>query len=227
MKALLGQGGMATVWRAVQLSTGREVALKLMEPLLLASRRARARFDRELRLTARLTHPNIARIYEGGSTGALGYFTMELVEGLPLDAYVEQRQIPPPEVLKLVLLVCEAVRHAHQNGVIHRDLKPSNILVDAAGQPHVLDFGLARAIEEAGTDVALTSDGAAFAGTIAFMSPEQAMGGHTLDTRTDVYSLGVVLFRLLTGQLPYDLSGSRAECLRNIAETIPPRFPAV
>ena len=219
---LLGQGGMGTVWRAVQTGTGREVALKVMEPMLLASRRARSRFERELRLTARLQHPHICRVYDGGSTGSVCYNAMELIDGVPLDQYAQGLDAPVPrerrrQVLQLMAHVCQAVGHAHQNAVIHRDLKPSNILIDRQGQPHLVDFGLAKALEEAGADLTVTLDGD-LAGTPAYMSPEQAGGERTLDTRTDVYSLGVIMFRLLTGKSPHDLAGSRLEVLRRIAE---------
>src|SRR5665213_792969 len=226
IKNLLGQGGMGTVWRAVQTSTGREVALKVLEPLPLVSPRARARFERELRLAAQLCHPNIARVYDGGTTGAVCYNAMELIDGAPLDEFVESHGLSQRQILDLMIRICQAVAHAHQNAVIHRDLKPSNILVDKEGQPHLLDFGIARALEEATaeTDLLLTLDGV-LAGTPAYMSPEQASGISTLDTRTDVYSLGVILYQLLTGRLPRDPSGSRLEMLRRIAETepLPPR----
>ena len=215
--ALLGRGGMGAVWRAVQTGTGRQVALKSMDPLLFTSPRARARFDRELRLAARLQHPNLARVYDGGSSAAGCYYAMELIEGQPLDEYVRTRGPSQNQVLDLMLLVCQGVRHAHQNGVIHRDLKPSNIMVDGSGQPRVLDFGLARAIDEAAVDPGVTMEGD-LAGTPAYMSPEQASVSGALDTRTDVYSLGVILHELLTGRNPHDLIGPRSTVLRRIGE---------
>jgi serine/threonine protein kinase/tetratricopeptide (TPR) repeat protein len=226
---LLGQGGMGTVWRAVQMGTGREVALKVMEPLLLASPRARSRFERELRLTARLRHPHITRVYDGGSTGSVCYNAMELIHGLPLDHYIQSQKFSGPrerqtQVLQLMIKVCQAVAHAHQNAIIHRDLKPSNILIDQDGQPHLVDFGLAKALEEAGAELTITFDGD-LAGTPAYMSPEQAGGSASLDTRTDVYSLGVILYRLLTDRFPHDLTGSRMQVLQRIAgaDPAPPR----
>ena len=214
-EGLLGQVGMASVWRARQIGTGQHVALKVMNPLLFTSARARGRFERELRLTSTLRHPSIARIYDGGTTGGACYYAMELVEGEHLDRYVSERKLSQRQVLELMRQVCEAVQHAHQNGIIHRDLKPSNILVDSGGGPRVLDFGLAKALADAGPELTISLDGD-LAGTPAYMSPEQAAGAPTVDTRSDVYSLGVILYRLLTGNPPHELSGSRLEVLKRI-----------
>ncbi len=215
---LLGQGGMGTVWSAIQLSTHREVALKLLGRGGFSSEKARARFEREVELTARLEHPNIAGLYDSGLYRGVHYYAMELIEGVPLDEYAADQHLTQREILDLMRTVCEAVQHAHQNGVIHRDLKPTNILVSADGEPHVLDFGLAKGFLEKDSSLGVSSADEA-AGTPAYMSPEQAAGRvDRIDTRTDVYALGVVVFRLLTGESPHDLSGTRYEVLRRVAE---------
>ncbi len=214
----LGQGGMGTVWRAVQLSTQRQVALKLLARGAFAAEKALARFEREVELTARLQHPNIAQIFDSGLHQGVRYYAMELVDGTALDDYVKGQRLPQRQILELMRTVCEAVQHAHERGVIHRDLKPSNILVTADGQPHVLDFGLAKGLLERDSVLGISTDGGA-GGTPAYMSPEQAAGHvEQIDTRTDVYSLGVILFQLLTKELPHGLSGTRYEVLRRIAE---------
>jgi hypothetical protein len=215
--APLGRGGMGTVWRAEQLSTHREVALKLMTAHRVMSEKAQARFQREVELTARLDHPNIARIYESGLHRGVHYYAMELIEGTALDQYVKSNGLARVQVLGLMKTVCQAVLFAHLHAVIHRDLKPSNILVTPDGQPHVLDFGLAKALLEEDEDLAISVEGQ-IAGTPAYMSPEQATGRRgEIDTRTDVFSLGVILYELLLGQSPHDLSGSMIEVLSQIA----------
>jgi serine/threonine protein kinase len=219
----IGEGGMGTVWRALQLSTQREVALKVLSAGSFRTQKFRVRFEREVELTAQLEHPNIARVYDSGLHRGMYYYTMELLEGEHLDKYVTDKGLTQRAVLELSLKVCHAVQYAHQRGVIHRDLKPSNIVVSSDGEPHILDFGLAKALMEEDKAVIVSVDGDV-TGTPAYMSPEQA-GGHpdAIDTRSDVYSIGVVLFNLLTGKWPYDLSGSRYEVLRNIQEQEPIR----
>lgn len=203
---LLGEGGMGTVWRAVQAGTKRQVALKVMRDATRWSHKARVRFAREIELASRLEHPNITRVYDSGVSRGLYYYAMELVAGAPIDRYVKNKKLPPSETVGLMTIVGRAVEYAHQRGVIHRDLKPSNIFVTDQGRPYVLDFGLAKPLgEELSATVSVTGE---VAGTLAFMSPEQASGlPHQVDTRTDVYALGVVLFLLLTGEFPHDLSG--------------------
>jgi serine/threonine protein kinase len=198
----LGEGGMGTVWRAVQLSTRREVALKLMTNEAFASKKARARFQREVELAARLQHTNIARIHDSGLHRGVYYYVMELVEGVPLDRYVKENRLGQKEILRLVRTVCQALQHAHQRGVIHRDLKPTNILVTADGQPHLLDFGLAKAFLEADSGASATDFGETV-GTPGYMSPEQVRGEKT-DSRTDIFAVGVVWYELLAGTRPFD-----------------------
>lgn len=203
----LGEGATADVYCAEQPSPRRRVALKVLRgPLVSTSRRRR--FEHEAQLLARLRHPGIAQVFEAGSTELAGrpsaFYVMELVDGLPLTRWADARGLDLRRRLELFTRVCEAVQHAHQNGVIHRDLKPANILVDSSGQPKVLDFGVARS-----TDADLKSTRAAtepgrLVGTIPYMSPEQvAADPERLDVRSDVYSLGVVLYELLSGRLPY------------------------
>ncbi len=221
---VLGHGGMGDVFRALQLGTRREVALKLMRGSSI-SERARARFDREVELTARLDHPNIARVFDSGLHHGVYFYAMELIDGLPLDQYINHRVLDRRPVLELLAEVCRAVAHAHQRGVIHRDLKPSNIMVSAEGRPHLMDFGLAKALvgEDSAPRQEVSIEGE-LAGTPAFMSPEQA-GGHVglLDTRTDVYSLGVILYRQLCGRLPHDTSGGALKVMRRICDEEPLR----
>lgn len=214
----LGEGGMGTVWRTVQLSTHREVALKLLSERRFESQKSRLRFVREVELTARLVHPNIARLYDSGLYRGVYYYAMELVDGVHLDQYVKEQNLSQRQILELMWIVCQAVHHAHKQGVIHRDLKPSNILVSQDGQPHVLDFGLAKTFLRESSDATVSIEGDV-AGTPAYMSPEQAMGRkEQMDTRTDVYSLGIILYQFLTGESPHELSGTRFEIVRRIVE---------
>lgn len=214
--ARLGEGGMGVVWRAIQLSTKREVALKLMSAGVFASNRARHRFEREVEIAAEFQHPHIACIYDSGTDRGCYYYTMELIDGLPLDRYCDQNKLVQQQRLELMWAVCDAMQHAHERGVIHRDLKPSNILVDRTGAPHIVDFGLAKSSLTGESSISIDGD---VLGTPAYMSPEQAEGKTAiLDTRSDVYSLGVILYQLLTGKFPHDPRGSYLEVLQRIAQ---------
>src|SRR5262245_46218148 len=186
--ALLGEGGMGTVWRAVQRGTRRDVALKVMNAAGMVSPRARERFRREVELASRLDHPQIASVFDGDVRAGVCYYAMELIDGVPLDVHVAQEKLARGDILKLMRVICLAVGYAHQRGIIHRDLKPSNILVDKAGNPHVLDFGLAKELN--GSLQSSVSVEGSVPGTPAYMSPEQACGrADALDTRSDIYSL--------------------------------------
>jgi eukaryotic-like serine/threonine-protein kinase len=205
---LLGEGGMGSVYEAEQEEPRRRVALKVIRAGLVTPERLR-RFRHESHALGRLQHPGIAQIYEASTaetpSGPQPYFAMELIHGLPLDKHVEANRLSLRQRLALMAKVCEAVEHAHQRGLIHRDLKPGNILVDGGGQPKILDFGVARV---AGTDEQPTehTDLGQLVGTLPYMSPEQVLGDPLeIDTRSDVYSLGVILYELLAGRLPHDV----------------------
>lgn len=223
----LGRGGMGVAYKAMQLSTKRVVALKVMLAGPFASSSARRRFEREIELAARLQHPNIVRVLEGGRVAQQQYYSMDHVDGIPLDRYLSTTQPDVQTVLRIFSCVCGAVEYAHEHGVIHRDLKPANVLVDDEGQPHILDFGLAKAVEQAEVEDSLVtrvSSPGQVMGTLPYLSPEQAAGETSeIDTRTDVYALGVMLYEALTGSLPFDITGRPSEVIQRIAEQPPTR----
>ena len=214
----LGAGGMGMVYRAVQVSTGREVALKILKNSVVGSPNAIARFKREVQLAARLEHPHIARVYDADVQQGHCFYSMQLIHGLALHDFVAEHRSSRRQILELMLAVCRGVAYAHEQGVIHRDLKPSNIMVDEAGVPFLLDFGLAKAVGEEKQDMAISMEGTV-TGTPGFMAPEQAAGQISrIGTATDVYCLGAILYYLLTSHFPHDVSGTQYEMLRRIAE---------
>jgi WD40 repeat protein len=225
---LIGRGGMGAVYEAEQNNPRRPVALKVIRPGA-ASPDVVKRFAREANVLGRLHHPGIGQVYAAGLTDdGQPYFAMELVHGPPLLAFADQQRLDTAARIELIARVCDAVQHAHDHGIIHRDLKPANILVDEAGQPKILDFGVARATDADLHTTAGTEIGQVI-GTLAYMSPEQVEGDPAgLDRRSDVYALGVLLFQLLAGRLPYSLQGlPLAEAARVIRDRDADRLGSV
>jgi serine/threonine protein kinase len=228
----IGEGGMGVVYVAEQTHpVRRRVALKIIKPGM-DSKQVVARFEAERQALAMMDHPNIAKVHDAGTTASgRPYFVMELVRGIPITAYCDREHLSISERLELFVLVCRAVQHAHQKGIIHRDLKPSNILVtviDGAAVPKIIDFGVAKATGGALTDRTLYTAFHQFIGTPFYMSPEQAdLSGTDVDTRSDIYALGVLLYELLTGTTPFDTETLKRaafdELRRIIREEEPPK----
>ena len=228
----IGEGGMGEVWVAEQLEPiRRRVALKVIKPGM-DSRVVLARFDAERQALALMDHPNIARVLDAGTTqDGRPYFVMELVKGTPITKFCDARKLSPRERLELFVAVCQAIQHAHQKGIIHRDIKPSNVLValhDEKPIPKVIDFGVAKAIGQQLTERTLYTNFGALVGTPAYMAPEQATFNQLdVDTRADVYALGVLLYELLAGSPPFEherlQKAGLEEVLRLVREEEPPR----
>jgi eukaryotic-like serine/threonine-protein kinase len=229
---MIGEGGMGEVWLAEQRTTiRRSVALKLIKSGM-DTKTVVARFESERQALALMDHPNIAQVYDAGSTpDGRPYFVMEYVPGLSITEYCDKHRLSMQERLELFQQVCEGVQHAHQKAIIHRDLKPSNILIveqDNKPAPKIIDFGLAKAMAQRLTEKTMFTEVGALVGTPEYMSPEQAdLCEQNIDTRTDVYSLGVILYELLVGALPFDAKSLRAAgleaILRVIREVEPPK----
>src|SRR6202167_4582070 len=227
---LLGEGGMGEVWLAEQKTPiHRTVALKMIKAGM-DTKAVVARFESERQALALMDNPNIARVFDAGSTAeGRPYFVMEYVPGLPITKYCDKHRLTIKERLELFMQVCDGVQHAHQKAIIHRDLKPSNVLVveqDNKAVPKIIDCGLAKATAQRLTDKTFFTELGVLMGTPEYMSPEQAdLSEQNIDTRTDVYSLGVILYQLMAGVLPIDVKALRAAGLQAILRTIREQDP--
>ena len=227
----IAEGGMGEVWFARQTEpVKRNVALKLIKTGM-DSKAVLKRFEQERQALAMMDHPNIARVLDAGltSTGQ-PFFVMELVDGLPLNKFCDEAKLPTKDRLALFVTICQAVQHAHQKGIVHRDLKPANILItiiDGRPVPKVIDFGVAKAMAGTLTDESMATQFGSVVGTLEYMSPEQAsFTGEDIDTRADIYSLGVILYEMLTGLLPIDNKRLKKAALADVIRIIREEDPS-
>ncbi len=197
----LGRGGMGVVYKARQRQLNRMVAVKILTPRLADDPAFAERFTREAQALALLNHPNIVQIHDFGQTDEFFYFVMEFVDGVNLRALIHDGKLNPEDALEIVPQICEALQFAHDEGIVHRDIKPENILVDKKGRVKIADFGIAKLLGRELEDVSLTGTGELM-GTLGYMAPEQLQQAHAVDHRADIFSLGVVFYEMLTGQLP-------------------------
>ncbi len=231
----ISRGGQGIVYKAIQKTTKRQVAVKVMREGPFAGARDRIRFEREIEILAQLNHPNIVNILDSGvvrrDSGQMHFFAMDYISGQPLDSWLADSSRSVDDILKIFITICEAVNAAHLKGIIHRDLKPGNIRVDGENEPHILDFGLAKTatgevvdeLDAQATPQMMTVTGQLL-GSLPWSSPEQADGRISLiDVRTDVYSLGVILYQCLTGRFPYEVIGAIRDVMNNILHTSPAR----
>jgi serine/threonine protein kinase len=237
LESEVSRGGQGIVFRARQPGTNRTVAIKRLLAGSFSTASMRHRFEREIEATAALSHPNIVTVYGMDVVDGQPIFAMEWVDGVPATVWAAgvrtgepeaQKALyagpcrDPEETLELFLRISDAVQHAHARGILHRDLKPSNVLVDDSGQPHVLDFGLAKRFDDQGEEAAGVTRTGEFLGTPTHAAPEQ-LRGERLDERADVYALGVLLFEMLTGECPFDTKVSLTDLVRSIETEEPPR----
>jgi serine/threonine protein kinase len=214
---ILGEGGMGAVYKARDLELNRMVALKVIRPELAGSQAIIDRFKQELLLATQVTHKNVIRIYDLSEAEGMKFITMEYVEGEDLRTLMQQKtKLAPEEAVEIMLQVCRALEAAHSVGIIHRDLKPQNIMRNKAGRILVMDFGLARTLEGDG----MTQTGA-LVGTMDYMSPEQALGKE-LDQRSDLFTLGLIFYEILTGKMPYKADSVVASLLKRTQERAAP-----